>query len=84
MDIFGLKIKIDVLCLRFLCKYYIHTLMLFQKWPDMKSKLHVTLNQPLPDNLRQLAWRLYLDNTKGKSNIIIVNGIALLSNMSYP
>ena len=39
---------------------------ILKKWPDMKSKLHIHLNQPLPGNLRQLAWRLYLDNPKGE------------------
>ena len=39
---------------------------ILKKWPDMKSKLHIHLNQPLPDSLRQLTWRLYLDNPKGE------------------
>ena len=38
---------------------------LLKKWPDMKSKLHVCFNKPLSETLRQLAWRLFLDNTKG-------------------
>ena len=38
---------------------------LLKKWPDMKSKLHIHLNHPLPENLRQLAWRLYMENQKG-------------------
>lgn len=41
------------------------TLSLLKKWPEMKEKLHVCLNQPLPPPLRQLAWRLHLSNTKG-------------------
>lgn len=38
---------------------------LLKKWPDMKYKLHVCLNQPLSVNFRHLAWKLYLTNTKG-------------------
>lgn len=41
---------------------------LLRKWPDMKAKLHVCFNQPLPLPLRQLAWQLYLDNTKGEKS----------------
>ena len=37
---------------------------LLRRWPDMKSKLRACLNQPLPGPIRQLAWRLYLENTK--------------------
>ena len=38
---------------------------LLKKWPEMKSKLHVCLNQPLADPIRQLAWKLFLSNPKG-------------------
>ena len=38
---------------------------LLKKWPDMKSKLHVCFNQPLPDPIRQLAWHLYLNDPRG-------------------
>ena len=41
-------------------------LSLLKKWPEMKSKLLFCLNQPLPVRVRQLAWRLYLTNTKGE------------------
>ena len=40
-------------------------LSLLKKWPEMKNKLSFCLNQPLPFNTRQVAWRLYLANTKG-------------------
>nr|XP_006812621.1 PREDICTED: uncharacterized protein LOC102808036 [Saccoglossus kowalevskii] len=33
-----------------------------KKWPDMKSKLHLCLNQSLPDRLRQITWKLFLHN----------------------
>ena len=42
---------------------------LLRKWPDMRSKLHVCFNQPLPKELRQLAWKLFMENSK-------CNGIA--------
>lgn len=45
------------------------TLSLLKKWPDMKEKLQVCLNQPLPTQLRQVAWRLYLSDTKGRKII---------------
>ena len=38
---------------------------LLKKWPDMKSKLCISFNQILPSRLRQLAWKLFLDNTPG-------------------
>ncbi|XP_032901482.1 uncharacterized protein LOC116988735 isoform X2 [Amblyraja radiata] len=37
---------------------------LLQKWPDMKSKLHILFNHSLPPDLRKLTWNLYLSNTK--------------------
>ncbi len=40
---------------------------LLKKWPDMKYKLHMCFNQPLPPGLRQVAWKLFLENTKGTS-----------------
>ena len=39
---------------------------ILKKWPDMKSKLHICFNQPLPKSIRQLAWRLFLENAKSK------------------
>ncbi|XP_078339182.1 uncharacterized protein LOC111132265 isoform X4 [Crassostrea virginica] len=45
-------------------------LSLLKKWPDMKEKLHVCLNQPLPPPLRQLAWRLHLSDTKVRKKYI--------------
>ena len=44
-------------------------LSLLKKWPDMKNKLHIIMNQPLPTPLRQLSWKLYLTNTKSKPDI---------------
>lgn len=38
---------------------------LLRKWPEMKSKLHVCFNQVLPDKLRQVAWKLFLENVRG-------------------
>ena len=38
---------------------------LLKRWPGLKPKLHACLNQPLPLPLRQLAWKLFLENTKG-------------------
>ncbi|CAG5120922.1 unnamed protein product [Candidula unifasciata] len=35
---------------------------LLKRWPDMKCKLHILFNQPLPEPIRQLAWHLYLSN----------------------
>lgn len=37
---------------------------LLKKWPDLRNHLHVFLNQPLPENLRLMAWRLFLEDTK--------------------
>ncbi|XP_044139681.1 uncharacterized protein LOC122930386 [Bufo gargarizans] len=34
--------------------------------PSMKVKLHALLNQPIPDTLRTLAWKLQLANTKAR------------------
>ena len=39
---------------------------LLRKWPDMRSKLCVCFNQPLPIELRHLAWKLFLENSKCK------------------
>uniref|UniRef100_UPI00398EABE9 uncharacterized protein isoform X2 n=1 Tax=Pristiophorus japonicus TaxID=55135 RepID=UPI00398EABE9 len=39
---------------------------LLQKWPDMKSKLHILFNHTLPPDLRKLTWSLYLSNTKAR------------------
>ncbi|VDI26236.1 Hypothetical predicted protein [Mytilus galloprovincialis] len=45
-------------------------LSLLKKWPDMKNKLYICLNQPLPLHIRQLTWRLYLSNTKVRKQYI--------------
>ncbi|XP_053375032.1 uncharacterized protein LOC123533928 isoform X2 [Mercenaria mercenaria] len=45
-------------------------LSLLKKWPEMKSKLSFCLNQPLPFKVRQLAWRLYLTNTKVRKQYV--------------
>ena len=37
---------------------------LLKKWPDLRTKLHVFLNQPLPGHLRPVAWRLFLEDSK--------------------
>ncbi|XP_067866945.1 uncharacterized protein [Heterodontus francisci] len=37
---------------------------LLQKWPDMKSKLHLLFNHTFPPDLRKFTWSLYLSNTK--------------------
>ncbi|KAK7499097.1 hypothetical protein BaRGS_00009644 [Batillaria attramentaria] len=48
---------------------------LLKKWPEMKSKLHVCLNQPLALPIRQLAWKLFLSNPKvRKTYIDLLNG----------
>ncbi|KAK7088108.1 uncharacterized protein [Littorina saxatilis] len=48
---------------------------LLKKWPEMKSKLHVCLNQPLAQPIRQLSWRLFLTNPKvRKTYIDLLNG----------
>ncbi|XP_041096744.1 uncharacterized protein LOC121308425 isoform X2 [Polyodon spathula] len=39
---------------------------LLQKWPDMKYKLHALFNHPLPSEIRKVAWRLFLSNTKAR------------------
>ncbi|XP_067670758.1 uncharacterized protein [Haliotis asinina] len=45
-------------------------LSLLRRWPEMKAKLHVCFNQPLPEAIRQLAWRLYLNNPKVRKEYI--------------
>jgi len=38
---------------------------ILKRWPDMKSKLHMCLNMPLPTKLRSVAWTLFLSNSQG-------------------
>ena len=38
---------------------------LLKKWPDMKSKLRIGYNQPLPPKMRRTMWKLYLKNEEG-------------------
>ncbi|XP_052802733.1 uncharacterized protein LOC128232959 isoform X2 [Mya arenaria] len=45
-------------------------LSLLTKWPDMKHKLCFCLNQPMPFKVRQLAWRLYLTNTRVRKQYV--------------
>ncbi|XP_061072682.1 uncharacterized protein LOC133107658 isoform X2 [Conger conger] len=44
---------------------------LLNKWPDMKSKLTVLFNRPLPMEIREVAWRLYLSNTKARMDYLM-------------
>ena len=46
------------------------SISLLKKWPDMKNKLHVCVNKPLPEALRQLAWKLFLESTKGETTVL--------------
>lgn len=62
------------------------TLSLLKKWPDMKEKLQVCLNQPLPTQLRQVAWRLYLSDTKVRKkyiDLLNTNPRAAISQYDY-
>ncbi|XP_077995375.1 uncharacterized protein LOC144448905 isoform X2 [Glandiceps talaboti] len=43
---------------------------LLRKWPEMKNKLHLCLNQVLPDRLRQIAWKLFLHNPNLKKQYV--------------
>nr|XP_015222949.1 PREDICTED: uncharacterized protein LOC107079926 isoform X1 [Lepisosteus oculatus] len=43
---------------------------LLHKWPDMKSKLHILFNHSLPSEIRKVAWRLYLSNTKARMDYL--------------
>ncbi|CAH1801165.1 unnamed protein product [Owenia fusiformis] len=43
---------------------------LLKKWPDLKMKLHVCLNRLLPMPLRQITWRLFLNNTKARRKYV--------------
>lgn len=45
-------------------------LSLLKKWPEMKSKLCFCLNQSLPFKVRQLAWRLFLTNTRVRKQYV--------------
>ncbi|XP_069136480.1 uncharacterized protein [Argopecten irradians] len=46
------------------------SLSMLKKWPDMKNKLNICLNQALPPPLRQVAWRLYLTNNKVRKQYV--------------
>lgn len=59
------------------------TLSLLKKWPDMKEKLQVCLNQPLPTQLRQVAWRLYLSDTKGRKINVLFDEFSLFINFNF-
>jgi hypothetical protein len=37
---------------------------LLRKYPEQKYKLHIFLNQSIPQPLRFLAWQLFLSNIK--------------------
>ncbi|XP_074640694.1 uncharacterized protein LOC141898601 isoform X2 [Tubulanus polymorphus] len=43
---------------------------ILRKWPEFKYKLHVCLNQALPGRLRELAWKLFLDNPKVRKQYV--------------
>ncbi|XP_060063760.1 uncharacterized protein LOC132544209 [Ylistrum balloti] len=46
------------------------SLSMLKKWPDMKNKLNICLNQALPPPLRQVAWRLYLTNSRVRKQYV--------------
>ncbi|KAM8976089.1 LOW QUALITY PROTEIN: uncharacterized protein RCH25_025400 [Pelodytes ibericus] len=43
---------------------------ILEKRPELKTKLHVLFNQPLPVSLRTLTWRLQLSNTKARMDYL--------------
>ncbi|XP_064613164.1 uncharacterized protein LOC135476947 [Liolophura sinensis] len=45
---------------------------LLRRWPEMRTKLHVCLNQPLPSSLRSLTWKLFLSNAKIRKQYVDV------------
>lgn len=40
---------------------------LLRRWPEMKYKLHMYLNLPLPPKLQSVAWNFFLSNPKRMS-----------------
>ncbi|KAG5836645.1 hypothetical protein ANANG_G00230600 [Anguilla anguilla] len=48
---------------------------LLNKWPDMKSKLTILFNHPLPMELREVAWKLYLSNTKAQLDYLMAASV---------
>ncbi|KAJ8368353.1 hypothetical protein SKAU_G00083810 [Synaphobranchus kaupii] len=44
---------------------------LLNKWPDMKSKLTILFNHPLPMEIREVAWQLYLSNIKARMDYLM-------------
>jgi hypothetical protein len=54
---------------------------LLRKYPEQKYKLHIFLNQSIPQPLRFLAWQLYLTNSKGKNNMKTVYSIFIYFNL---
>ncbi|KAI1893539.1 hypothetical protein AGOR_G00124770 [Albula goreensis] len=44
---------------------------LLNKWPDMKSKLSILFNHPLPKEIREVAWKLYLSNSKARMDYLM-------------
>lgn len=45
---------------------------LLRKYPEQKFKLHVFLNQAIPQPLRFLAWQLFFANAKCKQTILTI------------
>lgn len=43
---------------------------LLRKYPEQKYKLHIFLNQSIPQPLRFLAWQLYLTNSKVRKEFV--------------
>ncbi|XP_021371343.1 uncharacterized protein LOC110461920 isoform X2 [Mizuhopecten yessoensis] len=46
------------------------SISMLKKWPDMKNKLNICLNQALPLPLRMVAWRLYLVNNRVRKHYV--------------
>lgn len=39
---------------------------ILKRWPEMKSKLHMCLNMPLPHKIQSVAWTFFMSDPQGK------------------
>lgn len=41
---------------------------ILKRWPEMKKKLHMCLNMPIPHKLQSVAWSFFMSDARGNWN----------------
>ena len=44
---------------------------ILKRWPEMKTKLHMCLNMPIPQKIQSVAWTFFMSDQQGECRILL-------------